>query len=86
MSELASDEKILETLQTFRDDDLSYSSMKVSDSEKELISELKRSLQEDEDVDYLKVCSLLCILFISLFCISYIPEFPPVSTEKKSPR
>ena len=60
--------------------------MKVSDSEKELISELKLSLQEDEDVDYLKVCSLLCILFISLLIISYIPEFPPVSTEKKSPR
>ena len=71
MSELASDEKILETLQTFRDDDLNYSYMKVSNSEKDLISELKKSLQEDEDVDYLKVCPVSCVCLIcSLFIIS----------------
>ena len=64
LSELSSDKQIQETLQTFRDDDLIYSSFKVSDSEKDLISELKRSLQEDEDVDYLKVCSAVIICFL----------------------
>ena len=63
MRELASDKKILETLQTFRDDDLNYSSMKVSNSEKDLISELKKSLQEDEDVDYLKVCPVFVLCY-----------------------
>ena len=66
LSELASDEKILETLETFRDDDLSYSTLKVSESEKNQISELMNSLHVYDHVDYLKVRSLFSIL-LSLF-------------------
>ena len=66
LSELASDEKILETLETFRDDDLSYSTLKVSESEKSQISELMNSLHDYDHVDYLKVRSLFSIL-LSLF-------------------
>ena len=59
LSELTSDEKIRGTLETFRDDDLGYSTLKVSESVKNQISELMNSLHDYDNVDYLKVRSLL---------------------------
>ena len=84
LSELTSDMKILETLETFRDDDLGYSTLKVSESVKNQISELMNSLHDYENVDYLKVRSLFSVLLF-LFIQFLIPEFPAISAEKKSP-
>ena len=83
LRELSTDQEILETLETFRDDDLLYSSMKVPDRVKSQIYDLRKSLWLDDHVDHLKVCSLFSLhIFIYNF---FIPEFLAVSAEKKSP-
>ena len=91
LAELSTDEMILETLQTFRDDHLKISTMKMTDRDKDLITDLSRSIEGDDDVNYLKVIhsSVHILLIISLFQSSLLylprrslPESPELFLDK----
>ena len=80
LEDISSNEKILETLQRFRKDDLKYSSLNVSNQTKEKTTELELSLQGDEDLDFLKVS---LVIFVNCRIILFALELVGVPAKKE---